>query len=368
MAVKNVKITELDPVTFLKENDLFLIANPLYNSDGSIIANNRYTSNSLSGGALKKSFENYELSVESTWRFKGGPEHIPEQTTKLEISGFVEALKDPDYLSSIADDSLPGGWYAGLSSSVVQHGENDGVVDSLSTPNSGIPNIDFVERAIAGAYQSILDQFKNIVTSSGDSHFIPSHVGEIVYSTTLAPKPSVPGWKSGETINQSDNNQDAELKKRYGYGQNIDGVQYPNTKWIQHSGYFLRGAPTGVISASTSTGLGGSDKKTLTVPNLPAHNHTATFAGTGSNGSTGKITVKGNIPYVIGTAADAHQQGNPGTSSCYPGGTTSVTLTGNGVNVTVTPTGTVSVNDTGSGTPFDIVPLYKNVYIWERIQ
>ena len=120
MAIQDVKITDLDPIESLRDKDLFLVAHPLFNSDGSIIANNRYTSNSLSGGALRNTVENWELSVQNHWYFNGGPDNIPSQTTKLEIDDLISALEDDSKLASIVNDTNQNGWYYKLSSSVLQ--------------------------------------------------------------------------------------------------------------------------------------------------------------------------------------------------------------------------------------------------------
>ena len=72
-----------------------------------------------------------------------------------------------------------------------------------------------------------------------------SHVGMIIHSTTL--------------------NTEDKVKAIYG-----------GTKWIQHSGYFLRGARSGVV-ANSATKSGGEDTHTLTESEMPKHKHTITI-------------------------------------------------------------------------------------------
>lgn len=384
----DVKITDLDQIQELKNSDLFLIAHPMAQVDGNPIANYPYTSDSISGGALssaiKHALEGDNLSISGNWNFHTNEKNIPTQDVHFSTGNFITALETTSCLTSMVNDGDEDGWYFNLPTSFCQDPDKrSDTAQSLSVTNNSVANIDFVERAIAGAYKSLLNQLTTIITPNGDSHFIPSHVGEIIYSTTLPPASSAPAWETGRTITQSIqdgiNCEDALVKKRYGYGQVINGVQYPDTKWIQHIGYFLRGGNSSgeyiVVSGNTgkpnSDGTwnnnagGGKDSINITVDQLPLHNHTATFSGSESSGTTGEITVSGNIPYVKGTNADSHS--GQGSSSCKPGGTTKVTLTGDSKTIKITPRGTVAVNNTGNGQPIDNKPFFKNVYIWERI-
>lgn len=356
MAIQNVKITELDPVDFLKETDLFLLADPIYNTDGGIITNNRYTSNSLSGGALKHSIENYKMEIGGHWKFKGGPDNIPEQTTKLETSGFVDALKTPEKLNSLTNDSNPNGWYYGLSSSIIQK-ENDGTSDSLSVLNSSIPNVDFVQRAIAGAYKVIIDQLTNIITPTGSAGFIPSHIGQIIVSTTLS--------TASDELEEKDNPNENNVRRYYGYGQNINGVQYPDTKWIQHYDCFLRGNTSNVMSNDnvlTSNSHGGTDTQSYDVP-LKSHDHALGNKFSDNATVTGKVTAGG---WLSTTTTEAERPSVPRTVI------TKVTLHGSEFSIS---NGRVSFNanakteTSGDSEQLTIthLPKYKNVYIWERI-
>ena len=133
-----------------------------------------------------------------------------------------------------------------------------------------------------------------------------SHVGMIIHSTTL--------------------NTEAKVKEIYG-----------GTTWIQHSGYFLRGADTGV-TADDANYTGGADEVTLTAAQcgVPAHAH--------------KMPTK----YTINSGAHSHSSaGNyvadaPNTSE---GPSNIYTDNNNAVN---------------ASQAHNNIPKYKSVYIWER--
>ena len=118
-----------------------------------------------------------------------------------------------------------------------------------------------------------------------------SHVGMIIHSTTL----------------------DTEAKVKAIYGS--------NTSWIQHSGYVLRGATSGV-TANNATKTGGNDGAWLM-----KHSHTINYANAGNSGA------------VVGAA---NQYGpNSGYTTSVAGSVDSTSTTAN-------------------------IPNYKSVYIWER--
>lgn len=122
-----------------------------------------------------------------------------------------------------------------------------------------------------------------------------SHVGMIIHSTTL--------------------NTEAKVKAIYG----------SNTSWIQHSGYVLRGATSGVV-ANSATKTGGEDTHILTVNEIPSHRHS------GSTGGTGKV-------------AGYTSSGSDLSSYVGAQGYT---------------------NYEGGGKAHNNLPNYKSVYIWER--
>lgn len=121
-----------------------------------------------------------------------------------------------------------------------------------------------------------------------------SHVGMIIQSTTL--------------------NTEAKVKAIYG----------SNTSWIQHSGYVLRGATSGVV-ANSATKTGGSDDAVVV-----EHDH---------------------IQMPNGYRDSAF--GNPGVGNGYV-----VTQSAAAPNTHTQKTGVSGTNKN--------IPNYKSVYIWER--
>ena len=375
MAIQDVKITDLEQVELLRDKDLFLIAHPLYNSDGSIIENNRYTSNSLSGGGLMHTIEQHDLCVVNHWHFHTTVENIPTQDIKLETDDFISALEDDEKLSSIINDMQPG-WYKDLSSSAIQL-SNSGDTQSISVINNGIPNIDFVERAIAGAYQSLLNQLTTIISPSGDSHFIPTHVGEIVYSTRFSKADYSEDGCITAGFNLNDPSQATNIRQFYGYGQKINGVQYPNTKWIPHSDYFLRGANTlDNVSKNHNSFDYGQDEVKMTSNMLIQHNHPITKSTSKIDASFTKPSVSVSVPG--GKFAKPPEGRGSGTSGGKSGTynakessrvACSVKVSGGSVNISVGNGGTTNNAGQPSSniTPIPTLPKYKNVYIWERI-
>lgn len=132
-----------------------------------------------------------------------------------------------------------------------------------------------------------------------------SHVGMIIHSTTL----------------------DTEAKVI---------AQYGGATWIQHSGYFLRGAASGV-TANSATTTGGSDNAVVV-----KHTHTQ--------------------------EAHSHSPQNASHFAVYGAPTTQVVSTsGQGLDLqprtnSVAPT----INETGVDGTGKNIPAYKSVYIWER--
>ena len=101
---------------------------------------------------------------------------------------------------------------------------------------------------------------------------------------------------------------------------------YGGTTWIQHSGYVLRGATSGV-TANSAVKTGGADTVTLTTTQIPSHAHGVGVSQTESYGAGPAGTV---------------------TARVYFGQVTSTT------------------SYTGGGQAHSTVPNYKSVYIWER--
>lgn len=344
MAYIDVKITDLTQVSSFEDKDLFLVSHPLYDSDGAL-QETPYTSDAISGGALKETFANSELSVKNRWHFVGGKENIPTQKTKLNTDGLISALQDASKLSSMLHDEEAGWYKDDLSSSVMQQeGFAADTTDALSVTNDSIPNIDYVDRAIAGAYNSVLRHMQNLI----QGNFIPSHVGEIIHSTVLS--------------------SEALVKAKYGNGNEINGIRYPNTTWIQHSGYFLRGSNSDVLSGVASS-QGGADTVVLNANQIPSHAH-------GITSSTAKITATLSNPTVKVPGgkfggprtggSEEHGSGGGETATYNATVNSSVGCSVSGGSVTINYAADSKTNPSGGGQGHENRPAFKNVYIWER--
>lgn len=105
---------------------------------------------------------------------------------------------------------------------------------------------------------------------------------------------------------------------------------YGGTTWIQHSGYMLRGATSGV-TANSATSNGGAETVTLTVDQIPSHTH--------PNPSDGAFLINKSVTsgYAMAFGSGSYNR-------------TSASATGS----------------RGGGQAHENMPPYKNVYIWER--
>lgn len=142
-----------------------------------------------------------------------------------------------------------------------------------------------------------------------------SHVGQIIESTTLA------------TL------------------EDVQAIYGSDTTWIQHDGYVLRGATSGV-NFNSNTNDGGADS--VTVSSVASHNHTQNAHGHNSNDYTnGYAAHKTSTAGGRSAAFTAVSQGELMVYQQPP--STTATNIANGSNYTV-----------------NTLPKYKNVYIWER--
>ena len=176
---------------------------------------------------------------------------------------------------------------------------------------------------------------------------VSSHIGQIIMSTTL-------------------NTETAVI------------AEYGGTKWVQHAGYFLRGASSDVTASyideneeliSHNTADGGSEDAVVV-------SHTHTYSGTTGANDVGHYHGTGSTDNAYfamtnGGIGDEDGGGISGTGNVYPrrgdGGTwggKSTTGT-QSANHTHTYSGTTSSNgESGTGKN---MPPYKDVYIWERV-
>ena len=157
-----------------------------------------------------------------------------------------------------------------------------------------------------------------------------SHVGQIIESTTLA------------TL------------------EDVQAIYGSDTTWIQHTGYILRGASSGVTENSAVKD-GGEDTHRLTINEMPSHTHT-------QNAHNHGITIKANrdgvaIPHFLGPVTSSPQNGNYEPKATNWSATGSNMGFANPQNIEATATN----QNKGGGVAHNNMQSYKNVYIWERI-
>ena len=126
--------------------------------------------------------------------------------------------------------------------------------------------------------------------------------------------------------------------------------------------------PIGADSTYTFGSSGGSNSKTLTIDELPAHTHTGTTDNSGSHTHT--ITDPGHshisrIGFDDGNQSNTDGQAPPGDSSTENiknGYVTTSNTTGISINSSGNHTHTFTTNSVGSGNSFSIMNPYISLY------
>ncbi|MFW0718305.1 phage tail protein [Pedobacter sp. N23S346] len=147
-----------------------------------------------------------------------------------------------------------------------------------------------------------------------------------------------------------------------GNGQTTFGLPNLAGRGVVGTGATNFGAGTYVIGQSA-----GTITTTLTIPNLPAHNHAAVFTGGGSSVTIPAPTIKASS--AVGTAAAPSTAANTLGQLVVPRSTgvalynnsapdTDLNVGGVSSSASLTPNGTVTVGVTGSNTPISIVNPY----------
>ena len=177
--------------------------------------------------------------------------------------------------------------------------------------------------------QKTSDTTYKLMRQEVEQNFQFSHIGQIIQSTTL------------DTL--------AKVQAIYG----------SDTRWIQHSGYILRGA-TSSVTANNANNDGGADSVSYTPQ------------GSNSGGSVGNTAISVNqMPSHThkfqGFYQTAYASGDPCISrykmSGDPQETGPMLNTGGSQNHNH---GFTNPKFTGTAATINTLPKYKNVYIWER--
>ncbi len=122
-------------------------------------------------------------------------------------------------------------------------------------------------------------------------------------------------------------------------------ADYAGTSWAQIKDCFLLGAGGSYTLGST----GGAASHTLSVSEMPAHNH------------SGSITATGNHTHTVSSRSGSSTQINPGSSSGTPFTVTKTTSSA-GAH-----THSVTIGSTGSGQAFSLLNPYVGKYVWRRV-
>lgn len=119
------------------------------------------------------------------------------------------------------------------------------------------------------------------------------------------------------------------------------------------------------LSAYTVGQKGGAEKETLSLAQLPSHNHTATFSSQGLTATLQAIPTPSGTPTgapaagsILSTVTDSAAGGSPQLYT--PAGDTGTPVNLGGLSVTAT-SGAIAIGLTGSSQPVPVIPPYLAV-------
>lgn len=148
---------------------------------------------------------------------------------------------------------------------------------------------------------------------------------------------------------------------------------YGGTTWTKLEGVMLLGASSTYEINST----GGNATVTLSTDNLPSHshglnNHTHSFEHTHGTDSKGGHThdyyLSKNMTVANGEYTTSEVSQSPYLTQTFKTSSNGAhTHTTNSQSTSTTGGSTANTTPTGNATPFNNLPPYKAVYIWERI-
>ncbi len=177
----------------------------------------------------------------------------------------------------------------------------------------------------ANTYTYTKEEINDLIQNAIENIPMQSYVGMFDISSTL--------------------NSIEKVKEKYG----------SDTEWVQHSGYVLRGASSGVV-ANSNVKTGGNDNAVVV-----KHNHGGSTGGAGTHSHSVSFNGKGYSIY-----SDYDFAGGSGNNpTLYNFNRTN--LTSNGLVTNSTGDHSHSIPEAGEDGTNKNIPNYKSVYIWERI-